>query len=121
MSLELTNGGIVDGRHRLAHESRVGSDPEIIATELLHIRESFVRVGFEAEGCFLGLKYARSLGSVHRGPLRRVGDSGKDGNPQLVLCIGAVLDGLTSMMAGLSVLHRELLRVPAMTKSAVTS
>ena len=36
-----------------------------------------------------------------------------NGNPQLELCIGALLDGRAAMMARLSVLHRELLRVTA--------
>lgn len=36
-----------------------------------------------------------------------------NGSPQLEFCTGALLDGRTAMMAGLSILHRELLRVTA--------
>ena len=45
VSLELTNVCIVDGDGRRVHESRVGSDPELIATELKRIGDGFVRVG----------------------------------------------------------------------------
>jgi len=62
VSLELTNVCIVDEDGRLVHESRVGSDPEMIATELKQIGDGFVRVGFEAgplsQWMFFGLKQA---------------------------------------------------------------
>jgi transposase len=200
VSLALTNICIVDEDGRMVHESRVGSDPELIATVLQRIGDTFVRVGFEAgqlsQWLFFGLKKAdlpavciearhakaamvamnrnkndrndarwiahlirsgwfkalhvKSVASQElrsllvareffvnklrdheneiRGLLRpfgfkvgRVSASGfdarvrdlVDGNPQLELCIGALLDGRAAMMARLSVLHRELLRVTA--------
>lgn len=60
VSLKLTNVCIVDVDGRLVHESRVGSDPELIATELQRIGDSLIRVGFEAgplsQRMFFGLK-----------------------------------------------------------------
>jgi len=60
VSLELTNVCIVDEDGRLVHESRIGSDPELIAVELQRIGDSFARVGFEAgplsQWMFFGLK-----------------------------------------------------------------
>ena len=60
--LELTNVCIVDEDGRLVHESRVGSDPELIAAELQRAGDGFVRVGFEAgplsQWMFFGLKQA---------------------------------------------------------------
>jgi transposase len=48
ISLELTNVCVVDMDSRLVHESRVGSDPEMVAAALRQFGASFVRVGFEA-------------------------------------------------------------------------
>jgi len=60
VSLELTNVCVVDADGRLVHESRVASDPAMIAAELKQFGNSFVRVGFEAgplsQWMFFGLK-----------------------------------------------------------------
>ena len=70
VSLELTNVCIVDEHGRLVRESRVGSDPELIAAELQRIGDSFVRVGFEAgplsQWMFFGLKEAACLQCASR-------------------------------------------------------
>lgn len=62
VSLELTNICVVDGDGRLVHECRVGSGPELIASELQRIGDGFVRVGFEAgqlsQWMFFGPKQA---------------------------------------------------------------
>ncbi len=57
----------------------------------------------------LGLKVGRVSASGFDARVRDL----VDGNPQLGLSIGALLEGRTAMMARLSVLHRELLRVTA--------
>lgn len=62
VSLELTNVCIVDEDGRLLHESRVGSDPEITATELKQIgpalSESALRQVHGRQWMFFGLKQA---------------------------------------------------------------
>jgi transposase len=82
---------------------------------LLVAREFFVNKLRDHENEIRGLlrPFGRKVGHVSASGFdARVRDL-VNGNPQLEFCIGALLEGRTAMMARLSVLHKELLRVTA--------